>query len=82
MKRDFVLVRRILEFVEERGSRLFKGNIPIEGYERDQVVHHIYLCADAGFIELGRETLADKGILVLTWKGYDYLEHLRKMDQK
>ncbi len=77
MKRDMYLVRKLLEFVEEKGARLFKGSIQIEGYERDHVVTHLFLVADAGFVELGAETLANKGPLVLTWKGYDYLEELR-----
>jgi hypothetical protein len=77
MKRDFNLVHKLLLFVEERGSRLFKGTIPIEGYERDAVIHHLYLIVDAGFVELGEETIANRGPLVLTWKGYDYLDELR-----
>ena len=77
MKRDMELVRRLLFFVEERGSRLFKGSIPIEGYDRNAVVHHLYLLVDAGFVELGQDTLADKGPLVLTWKGYDYVDQIR-----
>ncbi len=77
MKRDPILVRKLLLFVEERGSRLFKGAIPIEGYDRDAVIHHLYLLVDAGFIELGQETMATKGPLVLTWKGCDYLDELR-----
>ena len=76
MKRDLKLVHKLLLFVEERGSRLFKGPIPIEGYERDEVIHHLFLCVDAGFVELGAETIANRGPLVLTWKGYDYLEKL------
>ena len=80
MKRDMVLVRRILDFVEAKGARLFKGSIAIEGYEREDITLHIYLLADAGFIELGQDTLADKGALVLTWKGCDYLEELRAKD--
>ena len=83
MKRDHVLVYKLLCFVEEKGHRLFKGSIPIEGYERDEVISHLYLVADAGFVELGQETLANKGPLVLTWKGCDYLDALRaKMDKK
>ena len=81
MRRDPELVRKVLLFVEEKGSRLFRGSIAIEGYERDAIVHHIYLLADGGFIELGRETLADKGPLVLTWKGCDYLDELRSQSR-
>ena len=69
-------MHKLLLFVEERGSRLFKGPIPIEGYERDEVIHHLYLVVDAGFVELGGETIANQGPLVLTWKGYDYLQEL------
>ncbi|TWU02775.1 DUF2513 domain-containing protein [Stieleria varia] len=82
MRRDHKLVRKVLEFVEERGSRVFKGAISIEGYERDQIVHHIYLLVSGGFIELGQETLANRGPLVLTWKGCDFLDQLRAREGK
>lgn len=82
MKRDMVLVRKLLDFVEEKGARLFKGSIQIPGYERDAVVLHLYLLADGGFVELGAETLESKGPLVLTWKGCDYIDHLRALDRK
>ena len=81
MKRDLVLARKVLEFVETRGSRLFKGSVAVEGYERDEVIHHLYLLVSGGFIELGQETLANRGPLVLTWKGCDYLDQLRAKDQ-
>lgn len=77
MKRDRNLVHQILKFVETNGSRTFSGRIPIDGYERDAVVHHLHLMADGGLIELGQQTLSDKGILVLTWKGCDYLDAIR-----
>ena len=82
MKRDMVLVRKLLEFVEEKGKRLFKGSVSVDGYEREHITHHLFLIKDAGFIELGKDTLADKGPLVLTWKGYDYLEALRVRDDR
>ena len=78
MKRDMNLVHKLLLFVQDKGSRLFSGPIQIEGYERDQVIHHLYLVVDAGFVELGAETIANRGPLVLTWKGYDYLEELER----
>ena len=78
MRRDAKLIFKLMLFVEQKGSRLFKGAIIIDGHERDEVIHHVYLLADAGFIELGRDTIADKGPLVLTWKGCDYLDELRE----
>lgn len=81
MKRDMVLVRRLLDFIEAKGARLFKGSIQIEGYEREQITLHLYLLADAGFVELGPDTLADKGALVLTWKGCDYLDQLKRQEK-
>ncbi len=75
MKRDMKLVHKLLLFIEERGSRLFKGPIPIEGYDRDAVMQHLFLLVDAGFVELGDDTIGNKGPLVLTWKGCDYLEN-------
>lgn len=77
MKRDFELVHKLMLFIEEKGSRIFKGSVQIEGYERNAVVDHLYLMADGGLIELGQETLANKGPLVLTWKGCDYLDKIR-----
>ena len=77
MKRDPALVTKLLTFIEEQGSRTFKGAPKIDGYLREAIVDHIYLLNSAGFIELGSETLANRGILVLTWKGCDYLDELR-----
>ena len=77
MQRDLELAHKVLYFVEEHGKRIFKGSIIIEGYERDAVVDHLYLLTDGGYINMAQETLADKGTLVLTWKGCDYLDELR-----
>ena len=82
MKRDSNLVAKILLFAEERGSRMFKGCPQIQGYEREAVVDHIYLLVSGGFIELGQETLANRGPLVLTWKGCDYLDEIRARSAK
>ena len=82
MKRNMDLVRKLLDYVQAKGARLFKGAIQIEGYERGEITLHLYLLADAGFIELGQDTLADKGPLVLTWKGCDYLEELQAKDPR
>lgn len=80
MKRDMRLVRKLLEYIEEHGSARYKGAIPIEGYDRDAVVYHLLLMADGGFVQLGSETLTNMGTLLLSWKGCDYLEHLRGKD--
>ena len=77
MKRDHELVYKLMTFIEEKGQRLFKGSIQIEGYERDEVMDHLFLIISAGFVELGADTLATKGPLVLTWKGCDYLDSIR-----
>lgn len=81
MKRDMELVYRILCFVEANGNSRYKGAVPIEGYERDAIVHHLQLLAASGFVQLGQETLSSMGNLLLTWKGYDYVEHLRSARQ-
>ncbi len=77
MKRNKELVRKLLLEIEDKGSRIFKGAMPVEGFDRDEVVHHTYLLADGGFIELGSETIVNKGVLVLTWKGCDFLDQIR-----
>ena len=78
MKRDMKLVRLVMEFVEEHGSMRFKGKIPIEGYERDEITFHLQILASAGYVMLGQETLTNMGPLMLTWKGYDYIDELRR----
>ncbi len=82
MKRDPVLVKKVLEYVEKNGARRFKGAILIEGYERDDVIYHVQMLGEAGFILLGQETLTNAGALVLTWKGCDYLDELRGADTR
>jgi Hypothetical protein (DUF2513) len=77
MKRDMVLVQKVLEFVEEFGSRNFKGAIKIQGYERDAIIYHLQLLVSGDFVLLGSETLTNMGPLLLTWKGCDYLDQIR-----
>ncbi|MDA8745689.1 DUF2513 domain-containing protein [Rubripirellula amarantea] len=81
MRRDMKLVRLVLEFVEQHGSGRFKGKVPIEGYERDAIIYHLQLLADSGYVNLGQETLLNMGPLLLTWKGCDYLDELRRGEQ-
>lgn len=77
MKRDMKLATKVLEFVEKNGSRTFAGPIPIEGYDRNSIIYHLHLLVNAGFVQLGEDTLANAGVLMLTWKGCDYLDELR-----
>lgn len=77
MKRDHKLVHKVLQFVEDNGQEHFKGRILIEGYERDDIIYHLKLLVDGGFIRLGSETLNNSGILLLSWKGCDYLDQIR-----
>lgn len=71
MHRDMSLILAILRYTEEKGTPgkplsqpRFVENNPA------QVLYHMQLCAEAGFIEMrGANT-----IIRLTWKGHEFLE--------
>ena len=75
MKRDMVLIKQILKYVEKNGYRedkgLFAPDIP--GFTDQQVKYHIMLCAQAGFVQIDGAGLLD----YLTWLGHNKLESLR-----
>lgn len=82
MHRDMVLIRKVLEYVEENGKPGASTLRPdFEGYEKPIVNYHVDLCAEAEFIRFKKDrTLKgpDKGkIESLTWKGHEFLDSLR-----
>lgn len=79
MKRDLMVIYRILEKVESSDFDSSEQAIPIPvilpGVPPRMVQYHFLLLQDAGFIET---ICNEQGMLAptrLTWKGHDYLDH-------
>ncbi len=82
MKRDMDLVRTILLTVEKTGTTPIDwiDGFKIEGYDDEFVSYHVWLLAQAGFLEaLDRST--QEGFSYdprcLTWYGAEFLDTIR-----
>lgn len=81
MKRDMDLIREILLEIESKHDGSGRGvDIQIAGKSRDEVVEHLFMLAEVGFIE-GRNAshLQGRGFLVqrMTWWGHEFLDGVR-----
>ena len=83
MKRDWVLIHRILKYVEENGD----GEDPISlrvlyDYHVKEIKYHLTLCVEAGFITLADPTREPhiENVLRLTWDGHNKLDELSMGD--
>lgn len=80
MKREMELIRLILNYVEAEGryNKVPPIKVPdIPPYTREQVVYHLCLCEQAGYImtkNVGGVHLPQ----ALTWEGHEALDRLRK----
>jgi len=79
MKRDMDLVRKILLEVESRPNSGRHNAVQIEGYDKEIIVYHINLLAEAGLLHLyGSEELYIPGAVThLTWEGHEFLDASR-----
>ncbi len=82
MRREYKLIRAILEYVECHGNGSWINAPELNGYSNTQIMYHIKLCMQAGFLE----AMEDSGIgydgeiyrvKSLTWSGHNELERLR-----
>ena len=73
MKRYMKLIRTVLEYVECHGNSEFLAPPEVDGYTPEQVLYHVELCAQAGYIEAqsGQHPRA------LTWQGHEALDKMR-----
>jgi Hypothetical protein (DUF2513). len=81
MKRDMILVKKILECAIAN----YKGNdhfeITIDSYEPGTLFHYVCMLCDAGFLK-GKPVVSGGShdyshrILYITWQGYELLESL------
>lgn len=82
MKRDMDLVRSLLLEIEEKhvGSGRQVDLVGDEGRSRDEVVEHLFMLAEAGFIEArdaSHMQARDIVVLRMTWQGHEFLESVR-----
>lgn len=76
MKRDLMLVYRMLEQIEHADFDFTNApiDLAVNGFSRAQIAYHLLLLRDAGFIEVTKNERGQVAPTRLTWKGHDYLE--------
>ena len=80
LKRDLDLIREILLLIEESNRALAVSDIRIPEYTTEEIVFHVELLSDAGYVELSRPKYLSRVCYVvqrLTMKGCDYLDSIR-----
>jgi len=83
MKRDMDLVRKILLAMEGHEHGFAPQPFKIEGYDDEQVGHHVYMMGDAGLINAADATHMQSRSPTaiptsITWEGHEFLEAARK----
>lgn len=77
MKRNIDSFRKVLEFVEQKGSitrviYLIRDKEDIAGISEEEFIYHFQLCLDEGFIDGDGASFKR-----LTNRGHDYLDLMR-----
>ena len=88
MKRDMDLIRKILEYLEDKETTGLTAPPEIANVSNDVVCYHARLCRQAGYISEYKETLSGDGeprILIcrlgqLTWAGQEALKEMRSTE--
>lgn len=77
MKRDILVIYRILEKVEESEFDFTDAPVPIvvNGVSSAVIQYHLMLLSDAGYIKVIRSKKGQIAPTRLTWKGHDYLDN-------
>ena len=84
MKRDLNLIRELLLWAETHcvGRTIASTQIKLENYSNQQIIYHILLLQDAGFIDYGisRSVNNNKNphFSRLTNSGHDFLDSIRQ----
>ena len=78
MKRDKLLLKKILKWVEANGeyNGTFKLVHGVLGYEDNAVQYHVELLYQAGHLT-GQRTQGGVLVQCLTWTGHDMLDQLQ-----
>ena len=81
MKLEGALIEAILAHAECKGNGEWLHPPEINGYTPAQVMYHVNLCDQAGFLEvMSTQTFGHLGRVMmksLTWKGHTELKRLR-----
>lgn len=81
MKRDDDLVRAFLLAIEASEGPVSLDRLDVPGAGRDEVVYHLKLLDDAGFIQArflyGDDTTLNVFVSRLTWDGHEFLDAVR-----
>lgn len=81
MKRDWDLVRDLLLAIEEQtGGEVMRQISMPDRYTSEQVVSHLRLVNEAGFINGNIKFVGDHLLLAihgLSWEGHDFLDSIR-----
>ena len=83
MKRDLELVRKILFAMEAEPSGTGPMYPKIEGYDRDTVMHHVFIMGSGRLIECDPEGAIEgkvrrAGARNILWDGYEFLAAARQ----
>ena len=80
MKRDFNLVRKILQDMENAEPMKIFNGFPFEGYDKPTVHEHIELLIEAGLLDGKVHRTRDSSMPMvsrLTWAGHDFLDAMK-----
>ncbi len=85
MKRDLVLIKKILLEIEDKYENTVLMNLPIEGYTLSQIANHCELLYGEGLISKYAPHYGSNQILFftvgnLTNEGFNYLDSIRNTD--
>ena len=83
MKRHMQLIRKLLEFAENRNNGGWSPAPECSSYSHEIVHYHIGLCREAGYLDIQKisgaeEPYARYEIGNLTWAGHEALARLRE----
>ncbi|WP_461637848.1 DUF2513 domain-containing protein [Labilibaculum euxinus] len=82
MKRDLDLVKKVLEYFEEKNARGHEKDMEINGFDKDQVSYHLIILFEANLIA-GESITTNTGRIYdiipfrLTWSGHEFLDNIR-----
>ncbi|QGN00032.1 DUF2513 domain-containing protein [Methylocystis parvus] len=88
MKRDMDLIRELLLKLE--GANVppgvtavispYDARLAVNGFDGEEIGHHLRMLVSAGFIETGNQPFAADGALIfrqIAWEGRDFLDSVR-----
>ena len=84
MRRNWELIRLLLEYVEEKGNGKCLLMPVLPDHPPKQVSYHVRLCDEAGYLKV--KVLTEQSAYIeyeigeLTWDGHNALERLRTVN--